>query len=120
MGMFSSLFGRREQAPDAATLRAAGAKVIDVRSRAEFQAGHVAGARNLDVGAFDFASAVGRLNKRHTYVVYCPSGSRSARAAGAAATAAGGVRIVVAHVPDRAGEAAIVAEVSAEVARRLF
>ncbi len=81
MGMFRSLFGGRDQAPDAATLQAAGAKVIDVRSRGEFQAGHVAGARNLDVGAPDFARVVERLNRRHTYVVYCQSGNRSARAA---------------------------------------
>lgn len=81
MGIFSSLFGAKKQAPDAATLKAAGARVIDVRSRGEYQAGHIAGARNMDVGSFDFAQAVKRLNPKHTYVVYCQSGNRSARAA---------------------------------------
>lgn len=80
MGFIANLFGKTPVA-DAATLKAAGAKVIDVRSRGEFQSGHISGAKNIDVARSDFASAVGRLNPRHTYVVYCQSGSRSGRAA---------------------------------------
>ena len=81
MGFWANLLGKGEPKPTAAELKAAGAKVLDVRSRAEFQSGHVAGARSMDVGAQDFATQVKRLNRRHTYVVYCQSGSRSARAA---------------------------------------
>lgn len=81
MGFWANLFGKGEPTPTAAELKAAGAKVLDVRSRGEYQAGHIAGARSMDVGALDFASQVKRLNPRHTYVVYCQSGSRSARAA---------------------------------------
>ncbi len=81
MGFLGNLFGSRTPAPDAATLKASGAKVIDVRSRREFQSGHVAGARNIDVSAPDFAQQVKRLNARYTYVVYCQSGGRSSRAA---------------------------------------
>ncbi|MGV1004756.1 MAG: rhodanese-like domain-containing protein [Candidatus Nanopelagicales bacterium] len=81
MGFFSNLFARTP-VPSAAELQAQGAKVIDVRSRAEFSSGHVAGARNLDVSAPNFASQVKGLNKRHTYVVYCQSGGRSRQAAG--------------------------------------
>ena len=82
MGFLARMFGREEQ-PDtsAATLKPQGVKVIDVRSRAEYNTGHVAGARSMDVGAFDFANAVSRLNRRHTYLVYCQSGNRSSRAA---------------------------------------
>jgi rhodanese-related sulfurtransferase len=81
MGFWANLFGKGEPKPTAAELKAAGAKVLDVRSRAEYQSGHVAGARSMDVGSFDFASQAKRLNPKHTYVVYCQSGSRSARAA---------------------------------------
>ncbi len=80
MGFFSNLF-HREPVPTAAELKAAGARVLDVRSRAEYQSGHIAGAKNMDVAAPDFATAATRLNPKHTYVVYCQSGSRSARAA---------------------------------------
>ena len=82
MGFWANLFGKGEPKPTAADLKAAGAKVLDVRSRAEYRSGHVAGARNIDVGAADFTAQVKRLNPKHTYVVYCQSGSRSARAAG--------------------------------------
>ena len=44
---------------------------------------HVAGARNLDVSAPQFGSSIKTLDARRTYLVYCQSGSRSARAAGA-------------------------------------
>ena len=81
MGFWANLFGKGEPTPTAAELKAAGAKVLDVRSRGEYQSGHIAGARSMDVGAFDFANQVKRLNAKHTYVVYCQSGSRSSRAA---------------------------------------
>ena len=35
----------------------------------------------MDVGSVDFAQAVKRLNAKHSYLVYCQSGGRSARAA---------------------------------------
>ncbi len=81
MGFWANMFGKGEPKPTAAELKAAGAKVLDVRSRAEYQSGHVAGARLMDVGGTDFANQVKRLNPKHTYVVYCQSGSRSGRAA---------------------------------------
>ena len=81
MGFWANLFGKGEPAPTAAELKAAGAKVLDVRSRGEYKAGHVAGARSMDVGSSDFTTQVKRLNPTHTYVVYCQSGSRSSRAA---------------------------------------
>ena len=83
MGFFANLFGSGAKVDtSAATLKPQGVKVIDVRSRAEYQSGHIAGARNMDVGSSDFAQAVKRLNAKHTHLVYCQSGSRSARAAG--------------------------------------
>ncbi len=83
MGFFAKLFGAGEKVDtSAATLKPQGVKVIDVRSRGEYQGGHISGARNMDVGSPDFAQSVKRLNAKHTYLVYCQSGSRSSRAAG--------------------------------------
>ena len=55
--------------------------VIDVRTPAEYAAGHIAGARNIDVEGADFASAIAALDKGAAYLVYCHSGRRSAMAA---------------------------------------
>ncbi len=54
----------------------AGATVIDVRTPAEFDEGHVEGAVNIDVTAPDFDDRLAEAS----YVVYCRSGSRSADA----------------------------------------
>jgi rhodanese-related sulfurtransferase len=83
MGFLGKLFGGERVDVSAATLQPQGVRVIDVRSRGEYQAGHIAGARNIDVGSPQFGSSVKALNRKHTYLVYCQSGSRSARAAGA-------------------------------------
>jgi rhodanese-related sulfurtransferase len=55
--------------------------VIDVRTPAEYAAGHIAGARNIDVQGTDFTSAISTLDKGAAYLVYCHSGRRSAMAA---------------------------------------
>jgi rhodanese-related sulfurtransferase len=56
-----------------------GALLIDVRSEAEFGAGHIAGAMNIPVDRI--AARAGELAKRERpIVVYCASGMRSAGA----------------------------------------
>jgi rhodanese-related sulfurtransferase len=55
--------------------------VIDVRTPAEYAAGHIAGARNIDVEGAEFASTISTLDKGAAYLVYCHSGRRSAMAA---------------------------------------
>jgi phage shock protein E len=55
--------------------------VIDVRTSAEFAAGHVDGSENIDVSAGSFEQQVEQLDKDEEYVVYCQSGNRSAQAA---------------------------------------
>jgi rhodanese-related sulfurtransferase len=55
--------------------------VIDVRTPAEYAAGHVAGAQNIDVEAADFGTRIAALDKNAPYLVYCRSGRRSAIAA---------------------------------------
>jgi rhodanese-related sulfurtransferase len=55
--------------------------VIDVRSAEEYDAGHVAGAINIDVEASDFGAKISALDPADPYLVYCRSGRRSAIAA---------------------------------------
>lgn len=57
--------------------QASGVTIVDVRTPAEFAAGHVQGAVNVDVRAADFAQQLDKLDKNGTYVVYCHSGNRS-------------------------------------------
>lgn len=68
----------------AAAARAAreqGAVAIDVRSPQEHAAGHVDGAQLIDVQSPAFDAQIAALDGSTTYVVYCRSGNRSARAA---------------------------------------
>lgn len=65
----------------------AGATVIDVRTPEEYAAGHVEGARLIDVQSESFDDEVATLDPELTYVVYCRSGNRSAQAAGRMAAA---------------------------------
>jgi rhodanese-related sulfurtransferase len=58
-----------------------GATVIDVRTPEEFAEGHVEGATLIDIQGADFEAQVDALDPEATYVVYCRSGNRSARAA---------------------------------------
>lgn len=62
-----------------------GVTIIDVRTPAEYAAGHVAGAINIDVEGGSFDSQIAQLDKNATYAVYCHSGRRS----GIATTAMG-------------------------------
>jgi phage shock protein E len=55
--------------------------VIDVRTAAEYAAGHIAGAQNIDVESADFPSRISTLDGTAPVLVYCRSGRRSAIAA---------------------------------------
>jgi rhodanese-related sulfurtransferase/thioredoxin-related protein len=54
--------------------------ILDVRTPAEFSAGHIAGAVNLDYNAPDFQAKAAALDKSKTYLVHCAVGGRSVRA----------------------------------------
>ena len=54
--------------------------VLDVRTRKEFDEGHIPGAINLDVNSTDFVQKVSALDKKKVYLVHCAAGVRSARA----------------------------------------
>ncbi len=54
--------------------------ILDVRTRKEFAAGHLAKATNLDLYASDFEKQLARLDKTKPYLVHCAIGGRSAEA----------------------------------------
>lgn len=54
--------------------------ILDVRSAAEFEKGHIPGAINIDINSARFPELTGKLDKSKTYLVNCAVGMRSARA----------------------------------------
>ena len=56
------------------------AVLLDVRTPAEFNTGHIAGASNIDFENQSFASEIKKLDPTKTYFVYCRSGNRSGQA----------------------------------------
>jgi len=54
--------------------------IIDVRTPAEFDSGHIENAINLDYNSETFRDELNNLDKDKTYLVYCGSGGRSAGA----------------------------------------
>lgn len=54
--------------------------IIDVRTPAEYEAGHLDGAVNIDVSSAGFATEIATLPADGDYIVYCQSGNRSAQA----------------------------------------
>jgi rhodanese-related sulfurtransferase len=54
--------------------------ILDVRTPEEFAQGHLSGAVNVDLMAPDFEGRLGALDKAKTYLVYCRTGNRSAKA----------------------------------------
>ena len=68
--------------PDAVKqLRAAGGRVIDVRTAAEFQAGHLPDALNVPLGELAERIAAIAPDKDQPLLLHCASGARSASAA---------------------------------------
>jgi rhodanese-related sulfurtransferase len=58
-----------------------GTVIIDVRTKMEWNMGHVAGATLIDINSADFDAKIDQLDKSKTYLVYCRSGNRSSTAA---------------------------------------
>lgn len=54
--------------------------IIDVRTPAEYAAGHVEGAVLVDYNAPDFEERISEFDPQGDYVIYCRSGNRSAGA----------------------------------------
>ncbi len=51
--------------------------ILDVRTKKEFEEGHLMNAVNLDFFSKDFGDEVKKLDRSVTYLVYCRSGGRS-------------------------------------------
>ncbi|MCJ8164356.1 rhodanese-like domain-containing protein [Pontibacter sp. E15-1] len=58
-----------------------GIVVLDVRTPAEFAAGHLQNATLVDISAADFSQRLQALDKSKSYLVYCAVGGRSHQAA---------------------------------------
>jgi phage shock protein E len=54
--------------------------ILDVRTPAEYQAGHLKNAQLLDIYSPDFQVRLKALNPEKTYLVYCAVGGRSGQA----------------------------------------
>ena len=54
--------------------------VLDVRTPEEFAEGHLSGAVNVNMLAPDFERRLDALDRGKTYLVYCRTGNRSAKA----------------------------------------
>ncbi|MCI4670104.1 MAG: rhodanese-like domain-containing protein [Bacteroidia bacterium] len=54
--------------------------LIDVRTAAEFEEGHIPGAINIDIQSPDFREKVEGLDKTKNYYINCRSGGRSSMA----------------------------------------
>lgn len=54
--------------------------VLDVRTPEEYNAGHIPGSYNINIQDPDFMDKIDEFDEHKTYMVYCRSGKRSARA----------------------------------------
>jgi len=61
-----------------AELAAAGVRVVDVRTSAEFEAGHIAGSEHVPIN--ELASVGERWDRGEPLLIYCATGARSASA----------------------------------------
>jgi len=81
LGLVACSGGASEADPAAADSAADSNRVlIDVRTPAEFAAGHLEGAINIDFQSPTFAAEVSALDPTGSYTLYCRSGNRSGQA----------------------------------------
>ncbi len=76
MGFLSSLFGKKV---DYAQLLKEGALIVDVRSKGEFQSGHVKGSMNIPLDQIK-SNAQSLKKKNKVLILCCASGMRSGSA----------------------------------------
>lgn len=76
LGFLKTIFGGKSV--DYAELVKNGAQIIDVRTPAEFNGGHVKGAKNIPLQSL--SQNLGKINKNKPVITCCASGARSAAA----------------------------------------
>lgn len=54
--------------------------ILDVRTQGEFRGGYIPKAVHADISSSSFVNKLDQLDKSKTWLVYCLSGGRSARA----------------------------------------
>jgi rhodanese-related sulfurtransferase len=54
--------------------------ILDIRTPAEYEAGHIKNAVNIDFYSETFRKDLDKLDKSRTYLMHCRSGNRSSRA----------------------------------------
>lgn len=74
-------FTRQDNTGFARTIADTTVLLIDARTPAEYAAGHIPGAMNIDVTGSRFDEQVARLDRTRPVAVYCRSGNRSKTAA---------------------------------------
>lgn len=79
MGFLSKLFGGGPKV-DLKEMVKNGAVIVDVRTPAEFQGGHIKGSINIPLQSLD--KNLGKLKKDKAIITCCASGMRSASAKG--------------------------------------
>ena len=52
-------------------------QVIDIRTKKEFDEGHIKGAKQIDFFGVDFEKELDKLDKKKRYIMHCKSGGRS-------------------------------------------
>lgn len=57
-------------------------QIVDVRTEAEYKAGHIQNAKLIDIQGSEFLKKIENLNKEKPLLIYCAVGGRSARAVG--------------------------------------
>ena len=77
MGLFSNLFGGGQKV-SMAELIAGGAKIIDVRTKGEFQQGHLKNSINIPLDQLE--AGIKKIAKNQTIITCCASGMRSGAA----------------------------------------
>ncbi|GAB4239376.1 MAG: rhodanese-like domain-containing protein [Ekhidna sp.] len=57
-----------------------GTQVVDIRTKNEFDSGHIPGALHIDYSQPDFAKRMEALGKETPIIIHCAKGGRSGRA----------------------------------------
>lgn len=65
---------------DAKSCIDAGVALLDVRTKDEYESGHIKGSKNMDVQKDSFKDSLENLDKSKNYIVYCGGGTRSINA----------------------------------------
>lgn len=51
--------------------------LIDIRSKEEFELGHIENSQNISIHENNFPEKISKLDKEKEYIIYCRSGART-------------------------------------------